>query len=255
MNAEIRRTQNMLVAVDEFLDDHAITPPIAKATAEIAILKGSITELATLAANQDAGRAEWRGASDDRVRLRLALRDKLSEISAIAKVLDPVLYPTARQQFKMTVNGSFASYITRGNAFLQVIGPIKAAFVDHGLAADFDEALSDAVTQLEDAGAHTENALQHQMTGTAGMELAAKRGVKAVRILDSIMRPRLKVTPALLEVWKAVTRIERPPKKETTEPQTLAAKTTAGTPATALNGHEPEQQLAEIEPRANGASA
>ena len=95
MNAEIRRTQNMLVAVDEFLDEHAITPPIAKATAEITILKGSITELATLAANQDAGRAEWRGASDDRVRLKLALRDKLSEISAIAKVLDPVLYPTA----------------------------------------------------------------------------------------------------------------------------------------------------------------
>ena len=192
----------MLVAVDEFLDDHAITPPIAKATAEIAILKGSITELATLAANQDAGRGEWRGASDDRVRLKAALSDKLSEISAIAKVLDPVLYPTARQQFKMTVNGSFISYITRGNAFLQVIGPIKAAFVDHGLAADFDEALSDAVTQLEEAGAHAENALQHQMTGTAGMELAAKRGVKEVRVLDSIMRPRLKATPALLEVWE-----------------------------------------------------
>jgi len=255
MKAEIRRTNNMLVAVDEFLDDHAITPPIAKATAEIAILKGSITELATLAANQDAGRAERSGASDDRVRLKAALRDKLSEISAIAKVLDPVLYPTAKAQFKMTVNGTFASYITRGTAFLEVIGPIKAAFVDHGLAADFDEALSDAVTQLEDAGAHTENALQHQMTGTAGMELAAKRGVKAVRVLDSIVRPRLKATPALLEVWKAVTKIERPPKKDSTEPQTLAAKATAGTPATALNGHEPEQQLAGIEPRVNGASA
>ena len=83
----------------------------------------------------------------------------------------------------------------------------------------------------------------------------AASGVKAVRILDSIMRPRLKATPALLEVWKAVYRIERPPKKKSTEPQTLAAKATAGTPATALNGHEPEQQLAEVEPRANGTSA
>ena len=176
MNAKTRRTNNMLVAVDEFLDDHAITPPIAKATAEIAILKGSITELATLAANQDAGRAEWRGASDDRVRLKAALSDKLSEISAIAKVLDPVLYPAAS-------------------------------------------------------------------------------GVKAVRILDSIMRPRLKATPALLEVWKAVVRIEPPPKKKSTEPQAVAAKATAATRATALNGHEPEQQLAGVEPRANCASA
>jgi hypothetical protein len=124
MTAEIRRTQNMLVAVDEFIDDHAITPPIAKATAEIAILKSSITELATLAANQDAGRAEWRGASDDRVRLKVELREKLSEISAISKVLDPATYPTARAQFKMTVNGSYASYITRGHAFLQAVGPM-----------------------------------------------------------------------------------------------------------------------------------
>ena len=120
----------------------------------------------------DAGGAEWRGASDDRVRLKLALRDKLSEISAIAKVL----YPAAS-------------------------------------------------------------------------------GVKAVRVLDSIMRPRLKATTALLAVWKAVVKIEQPPKSKSTEPQTLAAKATAGTRATALNGHEPEQQLAGVEPRANCASA
>ena len=41
----------------------------------------------------DAGRAEWRGASDDRVRLKLALRDKLSEVSAIAKVLESGALP------------------------------------------------------------------------------------------------------------------------------------------------------------------
>jgi hypothetical protein len=186
-------------------------PANPKATAQIAILKASITELATLAGNQDAGRAEWRGASDDRIRLRNELRDKLSEISAISKVLDPETYPTARQQFKMTVNGSFASYVTRGHAFLTAIGPMKAAFVEHGLAADFDEALSDAVTQLEDAGAHTESALQVQMIGTASMNDTAKRGVRAVRILDSIVSPKLKSTPALLAVWKAVTRIERAP--------------------------------------------
>ncbi len=204
----------MLVGADGFMDENPLTPPNAKATAEIAILKGSIAELATLAANQDAGRAERAGASDDRVRLKFELREKLREISAISKVLDPVLYPTARAQFKVTVNGSFASYVTRGNAFVQAIGPVKAAFVEHGLAADFDEVLAEAVTALEEAGAHAESALQMQMGGTAGMELAAKRGVRAVRVLDSIVTPRLKSTnPALLAVWKAATRIERPPRK------------------------------------------
>jgi hypothetical protein len=214
----------MLVGVDEFLDEHALTPPVAKATAEIAVLKGSIAELATLAANQDAGNAEWKGASDDRDRLRNQLREELREVSAIAKVLDPEQYPTAKAQFKLTVNGSFASYINRGNAFIQAIGPIKAVFVEHGLAADFDEALADTIAQLEEAGGHTENALQGQMVGTAGMAEAAKRGVRAVRVLDSIVRPKLKSNPALLQVWKAVTKIERPPKR--------AKETTATTSAT-----------------------
>jgi hypothetical protein len=215
MNAKLRRTNNMLVAVDEFIEEHPLTPAVPKATAEITLLKGSITELATLAASQDAGRAERAGASDDRVRLKQVLRLKLGEISAISKVLDPELYPTARAQFKMTVNGSFASYVTRGHAFLTAIGPMKAAFIEHGLAADFDETLSDAVTQLEDAGAHTESALQGQMAGTAGMKEVAKRGVRAVRVLDSILSPKLKSSnPALLEVWKAVVRIEKGPAGE-----------------------------------------
>ncbi len=207
----------MLVGADGFMDGHPLTPANAKAAAEIAILKASIAEIATLAGNQDAGHAAWRGASDDRVRLRAELRSKLSEISVISKVLDPVLYPTAKAQFKMTVNGSFASYVTRGNAFIQAIGPIKAAFVEHGLAADFDEGLAEAVAALEEAGAHTESALQKQMLGTASMLEAARRGIRAVRVLDSIVSPRLRSTnPALLAVWKAVTKIERPPKRAET---------------------------------------
>src|SRR5215218_9911467 len=193
MNSKMRRTNNMLVGAGEFLDEHPLilTPPVAKATEQIAVLEGSIAELATLAASQDARNAEWKGASDDRVRLKFRLREELGEVSAIAKVLDPDLYPTAKAQFKLSVNGSFASYINRGHAFLLAIGAIKAAFVEHGLAADFDEKLAETVAQLEAAGAHTENALQSQMTGTAGMQQAAKRGVRAVRILDSIVRPKL----------------------------------------------------------------
>jgi hypothetical protein len=204
----------MLVSTDEFLTLHPLVPTVAKADAEIVILKASIAEIATLAAEQDAGRAAWSGASDEREYLRGKLKDQLSEISVVSKALDPETYPTARAQFKMTVNGSFASYVTRGHAFLTAIGPIKAAFVEHGLAADFDEALSDAIAALEEAGASTYNGRQAQMAGTAGMKLALKRGVRAVRVLDSIVAPKLKKTdPALLVVWKAVTRIERPPKK------------------------------------------
>jgi hypothetical protein len=229
MNATIRRTRNMLVGTDAFLEEHPLTPLVAKATEQITILKGSIAELATLAANQDAGNAEWNGAIDDRERLRLKLREELSAISAISKVLDPDTYPTARAQFKLTVNGSFASYITRGNAFLQAIGAIKAAFVEHGLAADLDETLAETVAQLEEAGTHRANALQTQMGGTAGMPEVAKRGVRAVRVLDSIVTPKLKSNPALLQVWKAATRIERGPRRE--EETVVAPGSGAGTGA------------------------
>src|SRR5215218_9400828 len=54
MTADIRRANNMLVASDEFIDEHSLifTPPVAKATAQIGLLKGSIAEIATLSGNQ-----------------------------------------------------------------------------------------------------------------------------------------------------------------------------------------------------------
>src|SRR5215203_1272386 len=137
MNADIRRANNMLVGSDEFLTIHPLVPTVAKADAQIVILKACIAEIATLAADQDAGHAAWMGASDERVYLKFKLREELNEISTIAKALDPETYPAAKAQFKMSVNGSFASYINRGHAFLQAVGPMKALFVEHGLPADF----------------------------------------------------------------------------------------------------------------------
>ena len=237
MNADMRRASNMLVGSDEFLTIHPLVPTVAKADAQIIILKASIAEIATLAAAQDAGHAAWMGASDERVYLKFRLREELGEISAIAKALDPETYPTAKAQFKLTVNGSFASYINRGHAFLEAIGPMKAVFVEYGLPADFDEALSDTITALEEAGASTYNGRQTQMAGTAGMRLAVKRGVRAVRVLDSIVTPKLRQTnPALLEVWKAATKIERPPKKKAAAPAAGGGGGSGSTPAGAGTG-------------------
>ena len=71
------------------------------------------------------------------------------------------------------------------------------------------------------------------MVGIAGMAETAMRNVRAFRVLDSIVRPKLKSNPALLQVWKAVTKIERPPKraKETTATTSATGSGSGSSPA------------------------
>ena len=154
---------------------------------------------------------------------------------------------------------TYAELMNRGNAFVEAIGPVKAAFVEHGLPVDFDEQLAELLAQFAAAGVRTNGGLHKQMDGTAGMAEAARKGVKAVRVLDSIMREKLKDSPAELSVWIKVQQIKSGPITEEEQPTTLVAGVTpASAKSTALaasNGGEVEQQQpAGVEPRVNGTS-
>jgi hypothetical protein len=102
----------------------------------------SITTIEDLGATQEHGQGEALGATDDRERIAGELRAGVREISGIAKQLDEVLYPGARAQFRLTGTSSFTGLLNRSRSFLESIGPMKAAFVEHGQPADFDETLA-----------------------------------------------------------------------------------------------------------------
>jgi hypothetical protein len=241
----------MLVRVDEYMEAHPLVPANPLATAQIAIVQSSIASIEALGGNQDHGRGEFMGATDDRQRIALELRIALRGISAVAKVLDEELYPGAKAQFRLTGTATYMALLNRSRAFVEAIGPIKAAFVAHGQPPDFDETLAGIIVAMDAATARRFTGLHEQMSGTAGMEVAAKRGVKAVRVLDSILSLKLKDDPAQLAVWKAAQRIERDPVRRKPANPAPMARTVAGS-----NGQAKEaSDEALATPRPNGAAA
>jgi len=81
------------------------------------------------------------------------------------------------------------------------------------------------------------------------MNEAARKGVRAVRVLDSIVTPKLQSDPALLQVWKTTIRIERPPKRKKEDGQQPAQPL-----ANAANQPAAQAALAGVEPQVNGAT-
>ncbi len=200
----------MLIRVDGYLADHPLAPPVALATTQIGLIQLSITELTALGGSQASGTALRSGSAADRRRIAKELRKALSRIARVGKQLDQEVYPGTAQQFRCDTK-SYAQLVNRTTAFLEAIGPIKAAFVEHGMPADFDEQLSELLAEFTAAGVRTFGGLHKQMDGTAGMKESARKGVKAVRVLDSIMREKLKNNPAELSVWILAQRIKSGP--------------------------------------------
>ena len=115
--------------------------------------------------------------------------------------------------------------------FLTAIGPVKAAFVERGMPADFDEQLADKVAAFEVATSRKHDGRQGQKGGTVMLELETRRGMTATKELDQIITNRLKRTdPVLLAVWKAARRLEQLPEREDEELPTPPAGASASAP-------------------------
>ena len=224
----------MLVRADQFGTDHPLTPVNARVTALLLLLKAVITQVNTLGGGQESGRGQFRGGASERLRLSVSLRKLMRKISDIAMVLDPVTYPGAREQFRMPRTEKYQDLLNRAQAFLETVGPIKSAFTDRDLPADFDETLAGVITEFTTATQTKATGLAGQVQGTAGIRAATLNGVSIVRELGAIFKVRYENNPGLMAAWKSASHVDRPlPKpKAPAAPATLAIVKPAGSPVT-----------------------
>jgi hypothetical protein len=118
-----------------------------------------------------------------------------------------------------TAPKSYEALLGAARGFVTAIGPVKAAFVERGLPADFDEQLADKVATFEDATSRKHDGRLEQKAGTVSLQVETRRGMAATRELDQIISNRLKRTdPVLLAVWKAAKQLEHLPASEPAAP-------------------------------------
>jgi hypothetical protein len=252
-----------LEGVVVFGGEHPLTPANTRATALYTQIGTTATSLRAHADDQDSGNAEFRSGTLSRREASKALRDEMRPINQMARALPKDQFPGVRALFRMPPTTGYAAILSRANAFLEAVGPIKAAFVERGLPADFDEQLETRIAAITAATNSRTLGKAEQVGGTAGMGAKASEGLAAVAELDSILSYQYRNNPALLAAWKSVRHVQRDPVREAEEPaapvETLAlnveSPVTAGVSSAttvALNGHE--STSGGVEPRINGTN-
>jgi hypothetical protein len=197
--------------VKVFMGQHPLTPPNAR----VDVLVGSISTLIELANTQGGdqveGRGDFHGGTAHRRQLAGALQSRLREIGYTARALPQDLYPGTKEQFRVPRQLRYQQIIDIGNAFLDAIGPIKAAFVERAYPADFDETLASQIEAFEAATQRKARGRQLRRTGTAGLKETLPKLKVAIDELDAILSVHYRaIDPTLLAVWKNVKRVENP---------------------------------------------
>ena len=267
MNTEYKNRLEAFLRIGQFVPTTGFVPN-ARGVVLFASIATAVTQMQAHATEQMGGKNDRHAGSTERERIGEILRLELVDIGNTGRNLDPEQFPGVGAKFRLPTSGSYQVLRATAEAYLEAIGPVKAAFVEREYPADFDEKLAALIADFDGATEDTDAGLQGQSGGTAGLRVVSSRALKAVAELDAMITKKLRTTnPALLQVWKQTKRVERASKKTTapTAPATTAALNGAGKETqflvatrdangTARNGHEVES--AEIvEPRVNGAAA
>jgi hypothetical protein len=248
-----------------FVGEHPVTPPIPRVGVLIGSISSLIEQANTEGGNQAGGRGDFLGGSAHRRQLATALHSRLREIGQTASSLPQDQYPGTKEQFRVAARLRYQQIIDVGNAFLDAIGPIKAAFVERAYPADFDETLAAQIDAFETATERKARGKQLRRTGTAGLKQTLPKLKEAIDELDAILSVHYKATnPTLLEVWKNAKRVENPaylPRKPTSPPAGGGDGGGSGGGSALVLGSPAASELnsagaaiASVESRSNGAS-
>ena len=214
MNQIVKNRFEMFVGVNLFAGKPGL-PVNARATALFALNQAVVTNLTDAGAAQEEGRGLFQGATADRLRLGSELRALVRKASGIAKILDPLAFLDVRQQVRPPRSGAYAALIASALAIKTAVTPaaVKAAFVERGMAADFDTELEDLSESLQEATARKGLGRSTRVGGTVGLLAESRRGLGIVRELDAIMDVILADNAALLAEWQSVSHVQRPPQR------------------------------------------
>jgi hypothetical protein len=215
MNQIVKNRFEMFVGVNLFAAKPGL-PANARATALFALNQTVVTNMTAAGAAQEEGRGIFQGATADRVRLGTELRGVVRKATGIARVLDPATFPEVRQQVRAPRSSSYVALIASAVAIKAAVTPaaVKAAFVERGMAADFDTELEDLSESLQEATARKGLGRSTRVGGTVGLLAESRRGLGFVRELDAIMDVVLADLPELLSEWTSVSHVQRPPQRE-----------------------------------------
>jgi hypothetical protein len=234
MKTNIKNKMETLGRVGDF----GTTPGLPANPLAIALMAQAKTvanQMRELGTDQASGHGVFRGGSADRKRAAESLRELVRGLAKVARSLDADAFPGIAQEIRAPRSSGYQALLAAARSILQRVPPIKAAFVDHGVPADFDETMNNLIEALKEATQRKSSGLAEQTGGTAGLADAARRGVALMRKLDAIMTHLLRNMPSLMASWKTASRIQRNPEPSSANESSAAGESASPSPAPAAH--------------------
>ena len=208
----MRQSQNLvgqtLNSVQLFLDTNAaiIGPGLEVVRGTLDVAAGNI---AAHFVQQDTADRNALGATQKVRALKVGLRfDHMRPIAEIARrklASVPEFKALSLPPFHITTT----RLITAAQAMAHAAEPYTATFIGVGLAPDFIARVLAAVDELTQTLATRKQHVASQVGATAGLSAEAREARSIVRLLDSLVRPRIRSNPVLYANWIAATRFRR----------------------------------------------
>ncbi len=182
-----------------------------------AVLGEVVKEIHTLAGDQLVGEGEARqsvAGKDD------ALDDMWTMIRNMNRAANAFSdeMPNITDKFRLPRNRSQENTAATARAFITDAAPIKAKFVEYGLADDFLEQLQADIDAFNDEGTNADSGGEQRAAATEGLLDAAKRGMDISRKLDSIVKIKYQNNPQKLASWRVASHLEKAPKSKKDSP-------------------------------------
>jgi len=197
---------NTLQRVQRFMDANADALGTLNTSGYRKILDEVVDTLGGHAVNQATSKRVGSGETARQRVLRNAL--KLNHMRPIAAVAAAQLKQVPEfTALKMPpTNSTSRQLIAAAGAMGAAAANYSKTFVDAGLAPDFLAQLRAAAAALEASITNRGTTQTLQTSATAGLRAEAMRGRETVRVLDSLIEPKIAGDTVLLVQWKAARR-------------------------------------------------
>lgn len=224
-----------LQGMQRFLDDNTALLDAVNSSGARKTLDDVATQLATHAVDQVGGHRTSQAETAKQRKLRLALR--FNQMRAIAEIARQKLSEQPEfTKLSLPPSGFKGAKLTAAaRDMANAAEKYSDVFLQAGLAADFVAQLRAATDQLEQSLGVRRESRGQRAGATTGLRAQTTQARKAMRVIDSLVRPKLGTNEQLLREWEVASHIQRA-RKSVSKPSTdqaPAASTPAATPSAA----------------------
>ena len=218
MDTRDLESNERIARVDDFALAHAADFPASTEGSQLfAAIATARANVATHAAAHAASRSAALESTVSKSVAHEALRAMLKMISRTAASMEDI-EPGIKNKFRVPNHKGDQVLLNAARGVVTNATPLKTAFINKAMPADFLTTLAANITQLQEAMDNKRRETEAHVTAQAALKTALAGALKALRKVDPIVRNKYHDDPVALAAWDNACRPARHQRKSKSAP-------------------------------------